>query len=233
MKWQVDLHGDADDLEDLSKIFCSSDLRILREGDGYLLESSSFEACTDSESVKVRADKLLTAINATKQLTFDSSDSIRRGAIQSRDDQGNRSISLEATISVKSSVRGRLTVVKEDGTIDEIPPDNTMKKWIPLMESNEKVRRVYDLMNHDSSSYFGLYKIVEVVQEDGYAPVMRGGEFYNEIDLFKQTSQSYEAIGKEARHARSKFKKPDKPMEINKARDLVKKIVKMWLNSKI
>ncbi|MDI6898423.1 MAG: hypothetical protein QMC82_01185 [Methanolinea sp.] len=233
MNWQVDLHGDKDDLEDLSKIFTSSDLQIIREGKGYILESSSFEGCKDSNAVKEIVDKLLKAINATKQIILDSSDVVTRGAIQYKDEGGNRAIFLETTISVKSSVRARLTVCKADGTIEESVPGKQMIKWIPLMESDERVRRVFDLMNHDFKSWNGFYKIIEVVQEDNFPPVLRKGEFYDDIDLLKQTAQSYEAVKTEARHAHQKFKKPDKEMKINEAKSLTKRIVEMWLNSKI
>ncbi|HNW79884.1 MAG TPA: hypothetical protein PKJ91_00215 [Methanoregulaceae archaeon] len=233
MKWQVDLHGDKDDLEDLSKIFTSSDLQIIREGDGYILESSSFERCKDFNVVKEIADKLLDAINATKQITLDSSDILIRGAIQYKDEGGNRSIFLETTISVKSSVRARLTVRKADGTIEESVSGKQMIKWIPLIESDDRVRRAFDLMNHDFKSWNGFYKIIEVVQEDNFPPVLRKGEFYDDIDLLKQTAQSYEAVKTEARHAHEKFKKPDKDMKINEAKSLTKRIVEMWLNSKI
>lgn len=101
------------------------------------------------------------------------------------------------------------------------------------MESDERVRRVFDLMNHDFKSWNGFYKIIEVVQEDNFPPVLRKGEFYDDIDLLKQTAQSYEAVKTEARHAHQKFKKPDKEMKINEAKSLTKRIVEMWLNSKI
>lgn len=233
MKWQVDLHGDKDDLEDLSKIFTSLDLQIIREGEGYFLKSSSFEGCTDSEAVKVKADKLLMGINAIKKLALDSSDHIRRGAIRYKDQQGNRQISLDISYTVKPKVQVQLTVIRADGSIDEIHPGYIMKDWIHLMESEERVERVFNLITHDFKTLGGFYKIIEVIQEDDFPPVSRKGEFYDAIDILKETAQSYTAIGPDARHAREKFKKPKKMIEIEEAKHLTRRIIEMWLNSKI
>ncbi len=233
MKWQVNLHGDKDDLEGLSKIFTSSDIQIIRESNGYILESSSFKGCTDSDAVKGIADRLLMAINAIKQLDFFSSDPIRRGAIQCKDDQGHRQISLDCSYTVKTGAKASISVNKSDGTTEESVPGKQMMKWIPLMESDERVQRVFNLMNHDFRSWVGLYKVIEVVQEDNFLPVGREGVFDKDIDLFKRTAQSYEAVKTDARHAHERFKKPDKEMKINEAQSLTKRIVELWLNSKI
>jgi len=101
------------------------------------------------------------------------------------------------------------------------------------MYCDERVQRVFNLINHDFTSFGGFYKIIEVVQEDNFPPVLRDGEFYNEINRFKQTAQSYEAIGEEARHAHTRFTRPEIPMDLSRARDLIQRIVKMWLDSKI
>lgn len=233
MKWQVALTGNADDLEDLSEIFCSPELRIVREEDRYLLESSSFDDCLDSTSLKIETDKLLASINATKTLVLSVSEPIRRGPLHQIDENGNRHIFTETTLTGKFSILSRIPDISAHGTAEELPMNQFMPKWIPLIDSYEKVRRAFDLVNHDFNSYVGLYKIIEVVREDNYTPVMRCGEFYNEIDRFKQTAESYGAIGKDARHAHSKFIKPEDPMTINQARNLVSKILQMWLNSKI
>jgi len=233
MKWQVNLIGDSEELERLSKIFREQNLSLTREGGGYSLESQLFEASTDVEAVKTIADKLLTALNATKTLAFNSSIPIRRGAIRSQDLQGNQSLFLENNLSVILREEVRITAINKNGTSIEIPPHNTMKNWIPLMYCDERVQRVFNLINHDFTSFGGFYKIIEVVQEDNFPPVLRDGEFYNEINRFKQTAQSYEAIGEEARHAHTRFTRPEIPMDLSRARDLIQRIVKMWLDSKI
>lgn len=232
MKWQVNLIGDMEDLEDLSKIFSSPDLHIRHEGGGYLLESSSFIQLSDVNTVRDETDRLLTAINATKKLIFSSSTPVERGPIHAVN-EGRTTLFLQETISVGSKLRARLTIEKEDGTVDQSPPDNSIKKWIPLIDSDEKIQRVFKLINYDFNTHRGLCNIVEVIQEDHFTPVMRRGEFYDDIDLLKRTAQSYEAIGESARHAHSRFKKPETPMELSTAKDLVIRIVRMWLDSKV
>ncbi|MDG6249440.1 hypothetical protein [Methanocalculus sp.] len=234
MKWQVDLHGDANDLAELSEILQSTDFRVLNEGEKYLLEFTSLENSSDHKSVKAKADELLININAARKLLFNSSDLIKRGGIQFIDEDGKKTIFLEPlTASIHIRARVQVTVTKKDGTTVESPPDNKIIKLIRLAQTDERVQRVNELIDHDFNSFGVLYNIIELVQEDGYAPVKKNGEFYSEIGRFKQTAQSYDAIGKEARHARKKFQKPENPMELHDAQNLVKTIVRKWMNSKI
>jgi len=233
MKWQVVLNGNADDLEDLNSIFGSLDLCIFREEDTYFLESASFDKCTNITSLKFEADKLLASINAVKTLVLSVSEPIRRGPIHRIDKGGIRHVYVEKTLTGKYDILARIPTVSAYGTTVELPMNQSMPKWIPLIDSNEKVQRVFDLINQDFNSYVGIYKIIEVVQEDNFPPVIRKGEFYKEINRFKQTAECYCSIGKYARHAHSKFKAPEIPMTINEARDLISKILQIWLNSKI
>ncbi len=233
MKWQVNLIGNPEDLDDLSKIFGSPGLCIIREEDMYFLESTSFDRCFNTTALKFEADKLLASINATKTIVRSVSESIRRGPIHEIDENGSRHVYTEKTLTGIYSIQTRIPSTSASGTTEELPMNLSMSKWIPLIDSNEKVQRVFDLVNHDFDSFMGIYKIIEVVQEDNYPPVMRKGEFYHEIDRFKQTAECYCSIGKDARHAHSKFKEPKNPMSIGQAKNMISKILQMWLNSKI
>ena len=233
MKWQVALNGNAEDLEDLCGIFGSPDLCIIREETTYFLESSSFDRCPNLPSLKLEADKLLASINAAKTLVLSVSEPIRRGPIHRIDENGIKHPYIEKSLTGKYDILARIPNISAYGTTEELPMNQSMPKWIPLIDSNEKVRRVFDLINQDFNSYIGIYKIIEVIKEDNFPPVMRKGEFYNEIKRFKQTAECDRSIGKEARHAHSKFKEPENPMTINQARDMISEILQMWLNSKI
>jgi hypothetical protein len=189
MKFQVEIVGNKADLEYLSKYFLSSDLCIFQKGEDFYLCSSAINNCSNLEMVKNEADRLLIVINTVNILEFHSSKLIRRGgAIRIEDDQGHRSTVTHLTKSLRQFHWYRSP--KQAGTIDDIT-----KKLISLMGTNDKIRRVFDLINYDFHSFSGLYKVIEVIMEDGFPPIGRGGEFYDDIDLFKQTSQSYEAIG--------------------------------------
>lgn len=232
MKWQVDLIGNKDDLEDLSSIFSSSDPRIIRNGDGYLLESSLFTHCLDDKSVKEETDKLLTAINAIKVLKLHSSKPITRGAIFADNINGIHTVFLETTVTAVASIRIEVIAFNPDGTRFSGTPDNHEKSWVSL-RTNNRVQRVFEIVTHNYNSFIELYKIIEIIREDEFTPVLRSGKFYEEINQFKETAESYDAIGKDARHAHSKFKKPTNPMTLDQAKELVKKILYLWLDSKV
>lgn len=232
MKWQVNLIGNKDDLDDLSSIFSSSDPRIIRNGDGYLLESSLFTNCLDDKSVKEETDKLLTAINAIKVLKLQSSKPITRGAIFADNYDGIRTVFLETTITAVASTRIEVIAFNPDGTRFMGAPDNREKNWVSLNNTDKKVQRVFEIVTSNFNSFIELYKIIEIIEEDNFTPVMRGGEYYKDIKLFTQTAESYQAIGKDARHSHERFKPPSDPMKLDQAKDLVSKILYLWLDSK-
>ena len=140
MKWQVNLIGDSEDLAYLSRILLSPDLLICREKDRFLLESSLFNHFSEVKDVKRETDKLLTAINATKKIVRPSSSPINRGSINAVIDDEHRILYAEGKISVSTRGRGRLTITRKDGTIDDSLPESSIPKWIPLIESDEKVQ---------------------------------------------------------------------------------------------
>ena len=109
MKWQVNLIGNRNDLEELTSIFNSSDLKIIRKGDDYLLESSLFTQCKDDNSVKDVIEKLLNAINAIRIIKFHLSDPITRGAIYCDDLNGIPTIILEETVTVVAKIQVQVT----------------------------------------------------------------------------------------------------------------------------
>jgi hypothetical protein len=101
------------------------------------------------------------------------------------------------------------------------------------MKTDNRVQRVFEIVTHNFNSYIELYKIIEIIQEDDFPPLKKGGEFYNEIKDFKHTAESYEAIGNQARHAHSRFIKPPNPMTLDHAKELVRKTLYLWLDSKV
>jgi hypothetical protein len=232
MNWRVNLIGNKDDLEDLSSIFSSSDPRIIWNGDGYLLESSLFTYCLDDKSIKEETDKLLAAINAIKVLKLQSSKPITRGAIFADNINGNRTIFLETTLTAVAIARIDMIAFNPDGTRFNGNPDNHEINWVSLYSTNNRVQRVFEIITHNYSSFIELYKIIEIIEEDNFAPVMRGGEYYKVIKLFNQTAESYNAVGKDARHSHERFKPPADPMTLDQAKDLITKILYLWLKSR-
>ena len=233
MKWLVELIGDESNLEELSAFFNTPNLRISRKENRYILESSSFDQHSDITAVKTESDTLLTFVNGINVLKFHSSKPVTREAIVYQDEQGHRAIHLEieCSITLKCEVQSR--IIKKDGTIIEFKPEYPEKEWAPLITSDNRVYRVFEIVSHNFNSFIDLYKIIEIVQEDDYTPLMREGEYYSEIKRLKETAESYEAIGRDSRHAHSRFKKPANPMTLNQGKELVKTILYQWMNSKI
>ena len=50
----------------------------------------------------------------------------------------------------------------------------------------------------------------------------------SEVKLFKQTANSFRALGAEARHGTTSQPPPSKPMSLNQARDLIRQLLHDW-----
>lgn len=81
---------------------------------------------------------------------------------------------------------------------------------------------------------FGLhfFKVIEILQEDNFAPIMRNGMYRAKADRLTETANSYKAILEEARHAKNSIPLPKNPMEFLEAKSFVKMILYEWLKQK-
>jgi hypothetical protein len=67
-RWCVRLAGDTYDLEELTAMFTSPDLRVVREGEGFFLESASFERLGTSADVHAEARRVMPILNGAAKV---------------------------------------------------------------------------------------------------------------------------------------------------------------------
>lgn len=106
---------------------------------------------------------------------------------------------------------------------------------IRLAHSDAAVERAMRLFAADSASWVGLYRILEVVEEDvgGEKRLTRlGWASKMPIKDFKHSANSVEAAGNESRHGVEPGDPPARPMTIEEARKFGRNLVDGWLNSK-
>ena len=76
-----------------------------------------------------------------------------------------------------------------------------------------------------------LYLLFELVESDVGSKMLDFGWIKNsEKKLFEHTVNSYSALRSEGRHGKDKGSAPSKPMLLNDATSLIKRLVLAWLN---
>jgi len=227
------LEGDKDDLIDLSKIFTSPEFSINEIDGNFYLFSDSFNSIEDSGLVEEKGKEFLVIINAGVKLTSNYLREIKTAGVESLNSDGGvkkRFVHLDAEVRNRAKVE--LQITKADGTVIEDNPFEPLVKWRQLAQEDPLVAKAFYLISHDFNTWFSLYKLLEIMEEDGFAPLMRDGKYKKEANRFSQTAQSYAALGLHARHIKSTFKAPPDPMSLDEAKSFIRMLVNEWLMTK-
>ncbi len=233
MYWRVRLEGDRDDLNDLSKIFTNSELTIKENEGNFFLYSDSFNKLKESSQVEERGKEFLLIINAGLKITSNYLQLVKIVGVELLDTKGkaiNTFVHVSSTVGVRAKARAKIT--KNDGTVIEDNPFESLLRWQRIAQTDSLVARAFYLISNDFDTWFSLYKLLEILEEDGFEPIGRKGKYRNEADRFSQTAQSYSALGLDARHIKSKFEAPPKPMTHSEAKSFIRFLVGEWLKTK-
>lgn len=232
MEWIVELSGDSSDLDELSKVFTTPDLCIQKDGEKFFLKSENFRSCISSDDVKTISSEILHNLTAGIKLSLDARKELGIDGIVHIGDDGLRHhyIDLSATAVIRCSASGRLTL--SDGTVEEFHPAGPIPIWIKIARQDAKVAKAFNFVVADFNSWYTLYKILEVLEEDHFKPIMRGGRHKKMADNFTQTADCYKTTGIDARHAKEIQTPPKNPMSLSEAKSFIKMLLHEWLREK-
>jgi len=233
MTWRIQLEGDKDDLIDLSKIFTSPEFSINEIDGNFYLFSNLFNSIEDSGLVEEKGKEFLDIINAGVKLTSNYLREIKTAGVESLNSDGwvkKRFVHLEA--EVRNHAKVGLQITKANGTVIEDNPFEPLVKWHQLAQENPLVAKAFYLISHDFNTWFSLYKLLEILEEDRFKPIMRKGEYRKEAERFSHTAQSYAALGLHARHIKSIFTAPSDPMSLDEAKSFIRMLLNEWLRTK-
>lgn len=113
--------------------------------------------------------------------------------------------------------------------------DTSMADWANLATVDSAVARALTLYGSLDHDWKNLYMVLEVIEEDlgGKSALMICyPELSQRLKVFKRTANSFEAVGREARHAK-KLKPQPNPMQIAEARSLIRQLLLYWLNFRL
>jgi hypothetical protein len=231
MRWKVQLEGQKKGLKQLSESF-DKDPRIFEEDGEYYLWSSQFNQLDESGEVKDVGENIVRAVRHLGEL-----DSLRvqdlnaSYVVEIQEDGSERRIAhVSASITTASAVSARVSI---DG--EELPPKaESTYEYTQLALEDDKVQELIELRDN-GDRWANLYRIYEYIQaniETDDNIVEQGWWSKSEKDLFKQTANSAEAIGYEARHGDDRVPAPSDPIDHAEAVSLVDNLINDWLRHK-
>lgn len=240
-EWRIELRGDKFDLEELPRRFTSENLTILEDAGKYFLKSKDFAFLGTEPEVFKRGEVLLERINGTLKVVMNNFHSVDIESVVHIDDMGvlhpNKRLKAKAGVyRTKLSADLKLTLAQGKPAGDDLreSPRVAETSWPEVADQDKNVAKALRFFSKELD-WINLYKIWEVVQEDqsGIDNITKKGWARKKnIDTFKQTANSYRAIGDSARHAREKHEPPPIPMPIAQARALIRSIVTNWIKEK-
>lgn len=232
MKWKVRLAGNELGLESLAESFIDNP-EVFKEDDNFFLWSSQFKEVDKEGEVRNTAEEIVCTIR-----NLGAKDSLRTEDLQVahvhkiRDD-GTEHVSVQAedaTVTVEVGPT-RVTTTDEEGNKMVHRPADRTYQLTQLAAEDEKTRELVSLLDK-GDNWVNFYRIYEFIQESIDADeniVERGWWSSSEKDRFKQTANSRDAIGDDARHGQNRIPAPDDPMNYSEAKALIDSLVRSWL----
>ena len=236
--WKIVLAGDDADLRSLSESFADGDPAILERDGEYLFCWSVLDRLSDATRVKANADEQIARLSGIASLLLGAIEPIKVAQVILISDDGSRDIHVSPDpvgwafrASVPTVQIGRADATKE------IRPADPGSAWLAAAKTSDDVARVLRLSVGREHDWVELYRILEIVK----ASVGRnrttitdaGWVTKRQLARFRRTANSPDpkAAGDAARHGHSKDPPPPRPMTLNDARDLIRRVVRQWLDT--
>jgi hypothetical protein len=242
-KWLVTLSGDNTDLEELVKTCTTPGLSVVKRNGEFFLESSSLTDADTALSVSGKATEIVSQLNGACRLALSSITPLNYTLHELKED-GSKVTHLTGKFVTAARATIGMEVLRADGTVEVISQADPVPLWMSLARSDPKVATVLDLLSvADWSSWVSLYRIFEVVESDmgggktgRQAIVSQSWASSDDIVRFRYTANSFNELGKEARHgdeAATHHPNPQPvPMTSSEARTLIERILHNWLRAK-
>ncbi len=233
-EWFVKITGNKSDLEDLSHLFNTEELKIVEESDGYYLHSNKFDLYKEAREIKSFAVNLLETLTGVARLSIPELQPLKLGALAKENATGGRDLNIvvNETIHIRSRVSGDITV--NHNGVEQKPKTPIAVVGFKVAQNDEQVDRAMRLWGKDPNHWNNHYKILEIIMSDTGNNIFNDGwANKKKVGLLKRTANNSEALGDDAaRHAHRRNIPPPKPMTIQEAQHLIKELLTKWIESK-
>jgi len=230
MDWVVFLTGDKNDLQILSEDLKNPDFTIERDNTIYILKSPHFASLTTDHEVREKTNEFLTLLNAGIKLDLAAFEKIKISHTMQINPDGTK-MGYVICEGACICVRALPSTVEINGKRIIENRANLTCILSKIAKSNVLVAKVCQYINQDFSSWHTLYKIYEVIENDGFSPIQRNGIYRKRADLFRRTANNPSSSGLNSRHAQDNSP-PENPMTLSESQDFIKMLIGEWLETK-
>jgi hypothetical protein len=225
-RWIARLSGHNFDLEDLPNWFNSDKMRITKEDGSFYLVSDWFYLNDSSVSIKRKALEVIGYINCVSKVKRMDFKPASLSSIYFEDENGIKSPYLD--MDDRISISDGLKICNASETVPAISD--------LFQNDDEVILNVLQIWGQEPHDWSNFHKIIEWItcNDTKKETLFQNGIITREkYNLLKQTANSYEAIGDEARHAKgSGANPPENPMQIDEAERIIHSKIKAWLKYK-
>jgi len=238
-RWSVELQGDLSDLTSLSERLNGSVL-IIKTPSGFELTSDDWDGLPSPQAVLQAAVTLLPVITSLALFELDARDAITApSVVVEYGDEGLRTPHAFAFPGT-AEARGRvfaptIVTVEPDGTTSESRPP-LLDSIVGLAEQDVAVHRAMAFLAIRPPTYHTLYAALDAVAHDRQTGGLRGVYRRNgkaAVRRFKQTANSWRALGLRARHGHDETPPPARPVSIDEADTLIREVIRAWVIEKL
>lgn len=239
MAWLVTLKGHTQDLENIATLFSpasSPKYHVIKDGDNYYLYHHDFDRIANASAIRSQAGNLVDTMNGLAKVRSRNFQIIQIDHVVEIQQHGKSKhyLTLCGELRFESNL-GR-THFRKDGTSEETHTIqfnlSEVHNSLEIMQNNTLVAQALKLYGSLEPSWRNLYLVLEVL-EDGV-----GGERAltaknwcqkRKLKLFKQTANSFSALGEEARHGSTSQSAPPKPMTLAEAQEFIRQLLDDWM----
>ncbi len=233
--WMVRLTGDAFDLAEMAKLFATTDATVIRDGAHYYLTSLDFEATAQAANVYGRAKVLLARLNDIATFCEPIFREVHVEGVARVMPDGSRPIAFfeSGRLECRSKLSGTPTFM--DST-DKPVRTKTADPMRDLKRAANQHQAVASALHFFRiGDWISLYKVYEIVKDDvGGKKALTSTAWVtkDKLNLFSQTAQSRDAVGDVARHGSQRYRAPAKPMDLSRAKTLIRNLINKWVTTK-
>jgi len=223
-EWFAKLVGDEHTLGLLAEYLAGAHNYVLKDTSTYYLKIADLPEDTEPTILQETARQFIDLLNGAAKLYFGQFNGVTSHTVLKIRDDG------------KKEGFGFLTL-RDRSTAWTLPPlpDGTFETWMDKGINSDAIARALTLYGTLEHNWKNLYMVLEVIIESigGEVELAKTGLISQDcLKAFKHTANSFRAIGREARHAKSNEVPPSKPMSLKEAQDLIAKVLREWLQSK-
>jgi hypothetical protein len=219
VKYAAQLKGLEHTFEIIAPCFQGDSLRIVKRGEGWFLESSELNKCTDGNQAFAVADELLRLIHRTGYLFARLSPAFEIGYIQPYNDAGEplrRGLRASRTINVLSSEGvNELSLLHGSSTLGSL----AVSRALP----DKNIQEAFSLLGSDMD--IGWHQIYDIVEFLGPKTIeKKKWATTKDVRVLRQTANHYRHLGRPKKNPL-----PPDPPALGQAKDLALKFLKSWL----